>query len=180
MKELSLHILDIAENAVKAGAALVRITLTQTADTLTLEIADDGCGMDAATVQRVTDPFYTTRKTRAVGLGLPLLKQAAEQTGGTLTVTSRTGASHGTAVRAVFHTQHIDCMPLGDTVATVVTFIQGHPATALVFSHRLDRGSVTLDTRPLRATLEDVPLNTYEVLKWIEDCLREQYRSVNQ
>lgn len=184
MKELSLNILDIAENSVKAGATLITVSLTQAGNVLTIEITDDGCGMDAETVRRVTDPFYTTRTTRKVGLGLPLLKLEAEQTGGTLTVTSRTAAQcpdgHGTTVRATFHTDHIDCMPLGDVTATLLTLIQGHPQEELAFSHRTDAGSVTLDTRQLREVLGDVPLDTYEVLKWIEGYLREQYQSINQ
>ena len=184
MKELSLNILDIAENSVKAGATLITVSLTQAGNVLTIEITDDGCGMDAETVRRVTDPFYTTRTTRKVGLGLPLLKLEAEQTGGTLTVTSRTAAQcpdgHGTTVRATFHTDHIDCMPLGDVTATLLTLIQGHPQEELAFSHRTDAGAVTLDTRQLREVLGDVPLDTYEVLKWIEGYLREQYQSINQ
>lgn len=184
MKELSLNILDIAENSVKAGATLITVSLTQAGNVLTIDITDDGCGMDAETVHRVTDPFYTTRTTRKVGLGLPLLKLTAEQTGGTLTVTSRTTAQcpdgHGTTVRATFHTDHIDCMPLGDVTATLVTLIQGHPQEELAFSHRTDAGTVTLDTRQLREVLGDVPLDTYEVLKWIEGYLREQYQSINQ
>lgn len=184
MKELSLNILDIAENSVKAGATLITVSLTQAGNVLTIEITDDGCGMDAETVRRVTDPFYTTRTTRKVGLGLPLLKLEAEQTGGTLTVTSRTAAqcpeNHGTTVRATFHTDHIDCMPLGDVTATLLTLIQGHPQEELAFSHRTDAGTVTLDTRQLREVLGDVPLDTYEVLKWIEGYLREQYQSINQ
>lgn len=184
MKELSLNILDIAENSVKAGATLITVSLTQAGNVLTIDITDDGCGMDDETVRRVTDPFYTTRTTRKVGLGLPLLKLEAEQTGGTLTVTSRTAAQcpdgHGTTVRATFHTDHIDCMPLGDVTATLVTLIQGHPQEELAFSHRTDAGTVTLDTRQLREVLGDVPLDTYEVLKWIEGYLREQYQSINQ
>lgn len=184
MKELSLNILDIAENSVKAGATLITVSLTQAGNVLTIEITDDGCGMDAETVRRVTDPFYTTRTTRRVGLGLPLLKLEAEQTGGTLTVTSRTAAQcpdgHGTTVRATFHTDHIDCMPLGDVTATLLTLIQGHPQEELAFSHRTAAGTVTLDTRQLREVLGDVPLDTYEVLKWIEGYLREQYQSINQ
>ena len=184
MKELSLNILVIEVHSVKAGATLITVSLTQAGNVLTIDITDDGCGMDAETVRRVTDPFYTTRTTRRVGLGLPLLKLEAEQTGGTLTVTSRTAAQcpdgHGTTVRATFHTDHIDCMPLGDVTATLVTLIQGHPQEELAFSHRTDAGTVTLDTRQLREVLGDVPLDTYEVLKWIEGYLREQYQSINQ
>lgn len=180
MKELALNILDIAENSVRAGAALTEIQLADTADTRTLTITDDGCGMDAATVARVTDPFCTTRTTRKVGLGLPLLKLEAEQTGGTLTVTSRSAADypdcHGTVVVAVFRLGHIDCLPLGDVPETMATLIQGHPDTDFRLEHqRFERSPVTLDTRELRAVLEEVPLNSYEVLQWIRDHLREQY-----
>ena len=181
MKELSLHILDIAENSVKARASLTQILLNETANTLTLTIADDGCGMDAETVRRVTDPFYTTRTTRSVGLGLPLLKLEAEMTDGTLDVVSRHEAefpdNHGTTVTAVFHTDHIDCPPLGDVIATMTTLIQGHPDTDFLFRHdREGRESVELDTRELRLVLEDVPLDSYEVLQWIDGFLKEAYQ----
>ena len=181
MKELSLNILDIAENSVKARASLTQILLNETANTLTLTIADDGCGMDAETVRRVTDPFYTTRTTRLVGLGLPLLKLEAEMTAGTLDVVSRHEAefpdNHGTTVTAVFHTDHIDCPPLGDVIATMTTLIQGHPDTDFLFRHdREGRESVELDTRELRLVLEDVPLDSYEVLQWIDGFLKEAYQ----
>jgi len=180
MKELSLNILDIAENAVKAGATLTEILLEEQGNTLTLTIRDDGCGMDADTVRGVTDPFYTTRTTRPVGMGLPLLRLAAEQTGGHLTVTSRPRETHpddhGTAVTAVFDTGHIDCVPLGDVPATVATLIQGHPDTDFYLRHdRPGKEPVELDTRLLRDMLDDVPINSYEVLQWIEDSLREDY-----
>lgn len=180
MKELSLNMLDIAENSVKAGAALTQLLVQEEAGVLTMEIRDDGCGMDEETVQRVTDPFYTTRTTRPVGMGLPLLKLEAEQTGGSLTVVSRPAAvhpeNHGTVVTAVFHTGHIDCVPLGDVISTVVTLIQGHPDTDFLFRHvRQGRPAVELDTREMRQVLENVPLDSFPVLQWIQDCLREQY-----
>lgn len=180
MKELSLNMLDIAENSVKAGATLTQLLLTQTSTTLTMDIIDNGCGMDAETVHRVLDPFYTTRTTRPVGMGLPLLKLEAEQTGGSLTVASKAAAEHpadhGTAVAAVFHTDHIDCVPLGDVAATIVTLVQGHPDVDFLFRHVRPAGPpVELDTRELRKVLEDVPLNSYPVLQWIEANLAEQY-----
>ncbi len=181
MKELSLNILDIAENSVKARATLTQILLEETADTLTITVADDGCGMDEETVARVVDPFYTTRTTRAVGLGLPLLKLEAEMTGGSVAVTSRDKVAHptdhGTVVTAVFHTDHIDCPPLGDVVATVVTLIQGHPDDDFLFRHtREGREPVELDTRQLREILGDVPLGSFEVLQWIDGFLTEAYQ----
>ena len=180
MKELSLNILDITENSVKAGATLTHIELTETPDTLTVTITDDGCGMTEETVRRVTDPFYTTRTTRKVGLGLPLLRLAAEMTGGSVSVESRHKDAHphdhGTRVTAVFHHRHIDCPPLGDIVSTLTTLIQGHPDTDFLFRHtRPDREAVELDTRDLRAVLEGVPLNGFEVLQWIQGFLTEQY-----
>lgn len=180
MKELSLNILDIAENSVKAGATLTEILLDERDGVLTLTIRDNGCGMTAQTLRAVTDPFYTTRTTRKVGMGLPLLKLEAEMTGGDMTISSRAAteypADHGTVVTARFMTDHIDCMPLGDVIATITTLIQGHPDTDFRFSHHTADGrEVTLDTRELRTVLEDVPLNTYEVLQWIEGSLREQY-----
>lgn len=179
MKELSLNILDVAENSVKARASLTCIGLVEAADVLTLTITDDGCGMDAETVARVTDPFYTTRTTRSVGLGLPLLKLEAEMTGGSLTVVSRHEAEspddHGTTVTAVFHTDHIDCPPLGDLTATVTTLIQGHPDTDFLFRHTFDGVTVELDTRQLREILGEVSLAEYEVLQWITGYLTDQY-----
>ena len=114
MQELSLNILDIAENSVKAGASLITVAVCYrpAADRLTVTITDDGCGMDAETVRRVCDPFYTTRTTRRVGMGLPLWKMAAEMTGGAMTVESVPGA--GTTVTAVFGLRHIARLPLGD------------------------------------------------------------------
>ncbi len=180
MKELSLNILDIAENSVKAGATLTEILLKEADNTLTLVIRDDGCGMNAETVKRVTDPFYTTRTTRAVGLGLPLLKLEAQQTGGDVTVASKDKETypegHGTEVTAVFHTDHIDCPPLGDVPATMMTLVQGHPDTDFLFCHeRAEKEPVRLDTRELRGILEGVPLDSFEVLTWIQGYLQEGY-----
>ena len=180
MKEISLNILDITENSVKAGATLTEIYVNEAIDTLTLTIVDDGCGMDEETVKSVTDPFYTTRKTRKVGLGIPLLKLACEQTGGSLSITSSVDAdTHGTTVTAVFFKNHIDFTPLGDVISSIVTLIQGHPNTDFLFRNLTDGGAVELDTREIRAVLEDVPLDTYEVILWIRENLEEQYKQIS-
>ena len=179
MKEISLNILDITENSVKAGASLTEIYVDESGDKLTLTIKDDGCGMDEKTVKSVIDPFYTTRTTRKVGLGIPLLKLACEQTGGNLSITSNTDeVSHGTTVTAVFFKNHIDFTPLGDVISSIVTLIQGHPDTDFLFRHTTEKGNVELDTRELRAVLEDVPLDTYEIILWIRDNLGEQYEAI--
>ncbi len=180
MKELSLNILDIAENSVKAGAELTEIIIEETEEKLTVVIRDDGCGMDDETLKQVTNPFYTTRTTRKVGLGIPFYKLSAEQTGGGLSIESRSQKefpeNHGTTLTALFYKNHIDFTPLGDVVATVTTLIQGHPDTDFLFKHIKKGKCVELDTRVLRQTLGDeVPLSTYEVIKWIEEFLNEQY-----
>ena len=129
MKELSLNILDITKNSVSAKATNILISLvTDESGWLTLKIVDDGCGMSDETVRNVTDPFYTTRTTRKVGMGIPLLKLAAEQTGGSLDIASSTDeSSHGTAVTATFDTNSIDFMPVGDIASTVSILIGGSP-----------------------------------------------------
>lgn len=179
MKELSLNILDIAENSVKAKASLTEISIDEDKERLIITITDDGCGMTEETLKTVTDPFYTTRTTRKVGMGLPLLKLQSEQTGGSLVIESKHISNypdnHGTKVCATFYKNHIDCTPLGDVVASIITLIQGHPDTDFLFTHNYENGQAVLDTRELRLVLEGVPLNTYEVIKWIEEYLKEQY-----
>ena len=179
MKELSLNILDISMNSVKAHADEVSIILTETDRTLEIKIKDNGCGMKKELLQTVTDPFTTTRTTRKVGLGIPFFKLAAEQTGGYLTIKSKHESEfpddHGTETTALFYKDHLDFTPLGDVISSVLTLIQGHPDTDFLFKHILPDKTVSLDTRELKSVLGDVPLNSYEVIKWIEEYLLEQY-----
>lgn len=181
MKELSLNILDVAKNSTAAGASLVEISLFLSEEgMLTLSITDDGCGMSEETLLGVTNPFYTTRTTRKVGMGLPLLKMAAEMTGGSLDITSsdKKGES-GTCLKATFDTKSIDCMPLGDIVSTVCILIVGSPEVDFAFSDIRPTGSVSLDTRELRAVLgEDISLAEVEVQQWMKEYLEEQYREL--
>ena len=123
MQELSLNVLDIAQNSVRAGARLIEIMVDEQpeSDIMTITVADDGCGMTPEQAAHVTDPFFTTRTTRRVGLGVPFLKMAAEMTGGGLTI--ETAPGRGTTVRAVFGLTHIDRMPLGDIAATICSLI---------------------------------------------------------
>jgi signal transduction histidine kinase len=182
MKELSLNILDICENSTKAGATLVEITITESTDNLEIVIKDDGVGMTREVLQSVTNPFYTTRTTRRVGMGIPLFKLSAEQTGGHLKIESRHidefPDSHGTQVLARFIKTHMDFTPLGDIVSTVKTLIQGHPDIDFVFTHIKDEKRIYLDTREIRAVLESVPLDSFEVLCWIGENLSEQYNGI--
>ena len=182
MKELSLNILDITENSVKACATFIEILVDESEETLSFTVKDNGYGMTDETLKTVLNPFYTTRTTRKVGMGLPLLKLAAEQTCGSLEIYSKHKdefpSEHGTIVKTVFYKNHIDCAPLGDVVETVKTLIQGHPDADFLFIHKKNDMEVTLDTRELRVVLEGVPLNTYEVIKWIEEYLHEQYSAI--
>lgn len=182
MKELSLNILDIVENSTKAKAEIVEITIIDKNKDFSITIKDDGVGMNEATLLSVSDPFYTTRTTRKVGMGIPFFRFAAEQTGGTLTITSKHidefPADHGTTLTATFDKSHIDFTPLGDIISTMVTLIQGHPNVDFVLRHQLEDKIIMLDTRELRAVLEDVPLDTFEVLVWIKENLEEQYSNV--
>lgn len=182
MKELSLNILDISQNSVKAKAEKIEIILDETEETLAITIKDNGCGMTAEQVRNVMDPFFTTRTTRNVGLGVPLLKLAAEQTGGGIRIESVSEKddpeNHGTVIRADFFTKHLDFTPLGDIVSTVTLMIQGAPDIRWIFIHNTASGSVELDTDELKAVLGDVPLNNYDVIKWIEEYLKEGYADI--
>ena len=184
MKELSLNILDIAENSTKAKAELVEIAIIEDNEKLTIKISDNGMGMSDDTLGSVQNPFYTTRTTRKVGMGIPLFRLAAEQTGGNITITSKHidlwPGDHGTTLTATFHKGHIDFTPLGDVVSTITTLIQGHPNVDFLFSHVYGDSCVSLDTRELREVLEDVPLDSFEVLIWIKENLCEQYEEFNK
>ena len=183
MKQLSENILDITMNSVKAKATLINIHITENDELLTLEIIDNGCGMTAEFLRGVIDPFCTTRTTRKVGLGIPLLKLAAEQTGGEVTITSKHEAEyhteHGTHVTATFYKQHIDFTPMGDIISTVTTLIQGSPDVDFDFQHKSNTFAVSLDTREVREVLgPDIPLSEPEILSWIADNLSEQYKNI--
>lgn len=184
MKELSLNILDIAQNSITAEADLVEITLDETETTLELIIKDNGFGMSPEFLASVHDPFSTTRTTRKVGLGIPLLKLAAEQTGGHIELASVQRSvdpeNCGTEIRAFFHKDHLDFTPIGDIVSTITTLLQGFPDIDYVFTHNIDEGgarkTVALDTRDMRVILgDDVPLNDPMVLVWVKETLEEQY-----
>jgi anti-sigma regulatory factor (Ser/Thr protein kinase) len=180
MKELSLHILDVAKNSVKAGASLTEIAVSTANDgIMTVKIKDNGCGMTEEVLSRVTDPFYTTRTTRKVGLGLPLFRMAAEQTGGELKIVSSTEEGNsGTEVTVTFDTKSIDCMPMGDIISTVCILVAGSPDIDFVFTDETEQRKVILDTRELRAVLgEDISLAEPEIQMWMSEYLKEQYEN---
>ena len=168
-----MNVLDVAENSVAAGSTLTSITVEiDTAKRLlAVTIADNGKGMDEETVRRVTDPFYTTRTTRKVGLGLPLFREAAEATGGALHIRSQPG--RGTTVRATFTLGHIDLAPLGDMTGTVVGLVQCNPKIDFVYRVVADGEEFCMDTREVRGILGGVPLSTPEVAVFLRGYLQE-------
>jgi len=180
LKELSLHILDIAENSVNAGASKVEITVLENInkDKLTIIIKDDGKGMDAETVKRVTDPFITSRTTRKVGLGLPFLKAAAEACQGSLRIHSQPG--EGTQIEVNFQRSHIDRMPLGDLQTTFLNLLIGYPRVHWIFNYQVDERSFTLDDQPIKEILSGVPLSEPSVINYLKNALFEGITNINQ
>jgi hypothetical protein len=173
MRELSLYILDIAQNSLAAGACEIKISVVEDTnnDRLTIKIADNGRGMTQTQKRQAADPFYTTRTTRKVGLGIPLLRMAAEQTGGRVEIISKPGK--GTTLTAEFVRSHIDCLPLGDVVSTLMVLIRTRPDVDIYYKRVLDSRSYVVDTRKFKEILGDVPLNNPDVSVWVESYLRE-------
>ncbi len=178
MRDLSLHLLDIAQNSIRAGAALVTMrVILDGKGLLTMAVEDDGTGMDAETARRVLDPFVTSRTERKVGLGLPLLKDNAEKTGGSLRIASIPG--QGTAVTAVFHADHIDCIPLGDLPGTVLALVTACPEKPdFDFCMTTPGGEASLDTREVRKALAGVPMTTPEVIAWMASSLKDEIEQI--
>ena len=173
MRELSLNVMDIAQNSLVAGASLIAVTICENDENLTITIADNGKGMDSETIERVKNPFYTTRTTRSVGLGIPLYKMACEMTGGSLKISSQPGK--GTTLEALFVKNHIDMVPLGDISQTIQLLITCNPNVDFVYTRGLGEKSYTVDTREMREILgEEVPLSSPEVSLWIKEYLEEQ------
>mgnify|MGYP003288965654 FL=1 len=173
MRELSLNILDIAQNSITAGASLITIEINEnTIDhTLLIGIYDNGKGMSEEQVKSVIDPFFTTRTTRKVGMGIPLFKMAAEQTGGKLEIKSELGV--GTEVRAYFMTDSVDFTPLGDVASTIQMLITMNTDRDFLYKHSVDGKEFVADTREIKEILGDVPLDTYEVSQWLIDFIKE-------
>ena len=173
MRELSLNVLDIVQNSITAKANLIEIQLIEDInnDILKINIFDNGKGMTDEQIKSVTDPFYTTRTTRKIGLGIPLFKMAAEMSGGSFKIESIVGV--GTKIFTSFIHSSIDRMPVGNINETVSMLIQMNPDIDFVYTHTFNEKSYSLDTRELREQLEDVPLDTPDVIEWINDYLKE-------
>lgn len=180
LPEISLSILDISQNSTKAGASLVEIlvAIDTKKNELLFTIDDNGCGMNEEQLENVVDPFFTSRTTRKVGLGIPFLKQSAECTGGTFDIQSKVGV--GTNVKALFHTDHIDCMPLGDISSTILTMVTMTDDVDFVYTYSYDDKSFTLDTREIREIMGDIPFSVPDVRNFISEYLVENKREVEK
>lgn len=171
MRELSLNILDIVENSVKAEAKIVYIDVIAKDNVLTISIKDDGKGMSEEFLSRVTDPYTTTRTTRKVGMGLPFLKMEAEMAGGTFDIRSKLG--EGTVVTTTFAIDHIDRPPLGDLGETMSTLISNGDEVDYVLHFVFKDTDFVFDTRELKTQLDGVPMDEPEVLLFIKNYIRE-------
>jgi signal transduction histidine kinase len=173
MLELALHILDIAENSVRARAKTVFIEITEERgkDRLSFVIRDDGTGMSKAVLEKVMDPFYTSKKVRRVGLGLPMLAEAAERAGGRFAIESQEGL--GTRITAEFQLSHIDRQPLGDIAGALIVLIAGNGGVDFVFRYRCADRHFGVDTKEIREQIGEIPIGQMEVLKWIRQYIRE-------
>ncbi len=171
MKELSLHLLDIAQNSVAAGATTIHIRVEEDSgkDRLEMAVEDNGKGMDAETIEKVTNPFYTTRTTRKVGLGIPLLKEAAEACRGSLDIRSEPGK--GTLLTVSFQRSHIDRMPLGDLSGTFLTLLIGEPEISWIFEYRVDGEVFQFESAPIIQELNGIPLTDPTVLTFLRELL---------
>jgi hypothetical protein len=173
VRELALHLMDIAENSVAANASDITIEVNEDTirDQLNMSVIDNGKGMDAEMVQRVIDPFVTSRTTRKVGLGIPLLKEAAEACNEWLEIQSKLG--EGTALRVEFQRSHIDRMPLGDLASTCLSLVIAHPEIHWVFRYQVDDRQFVFDDQPVKDTLEGVPLTEPDVLSYLRQVIEE-------
>ena len=178
MRELSLNVMDVVQNSITAKATLIQVAEKWEGSSLVITIQDNGSGMTKEQVESVVNPFYTTRTTRDVGLGVPLFKMACEQTGGAFSIASEKGG--GTLVTARFAAGHIDMTPVGDMDETILLLITCNPDIDFVYEKEKDGRGFTLDTRELREVLGgDVPLSSPDVAGWIRGYLKEQQEELN-
>jgi hypothetical protein len=180
MTDLSLHILDIAQNGIRAGATLMELLINEDEDTqlITITIIDNGSGMTPEELASATDPFYTSRTTRRVGLGLPLFKQNAEKTGGTFNICSTPGT--GTIVVASFGMYHLDRPPLGDTANALMLLVSANPTLNFVYRHSSRGKDYLFDTREIKEILNGMSLTDAAVIKMLTDMIRANLEDIHQ
>ena len=180
MRELSLHIMDVIENGIGAGAQLICLSIIEDRKNkwLKITISDNGRGIPEEMLEKVLDPFYTSRTTRRVGLGLPLFREASRRCDGEFHVTSK--VNEGTEVFATFRMDHIDLAPMGDMTSTMMTLIMGNPEIDFVYTHDVDGEVFTLDTRDVKKELEGVKINHPEVIRYLAGTIRESLADLDK
>jgi hypothetical protein len=178
MKDLSLHILDIVQNSISAEASHIRILLKENTaeDTFTIEIEDDGKGIAPEDLEKVVDPYFTSRQTRKVGLGIPLFKQNAEASGGSLTIISEPGK--GTTVTAVFGHSHFDRPPLGDIAGVVMILTGANPQLDFIYHHMIDGNEYIFNTLEIKEILEDLPISDPAVIRQLKEMINENLKEL--
>lgn len=180
MTEISLNVLDVVNNCIRADATLITVIVNADTkkDSLLIEIIDNGCGMSNEQIKNVIDPFFTTRTTRKVGLGIPFFKMAAQLTGGSFDITSE--LKKGTTVKAEFILSSIDRMPLGDMVSTMHILIIGNCDIDFIYSYKVNNNGFVLDTRQVRELIgENIKFSDYEISDYIREYLTENTNEVN-
>ncbi len=174
MYELTLHIIDIVHNSIRANASQIEVKIIDSlkSDKIIIEIIDNGIGMDEETIQRVQDPFYTTKKEKTVGLGVPLLKQTANHCDGEFFIKSELGK--GTIVHAEFKKSHIDLPPIGnlsDTFLTLLTYDDEN--INIILNYETDKGKFSISTSEIKNEIGDVPLSSPEVISFLKSYIKE-------
>jgi hypothetical protein len=178
MKDLSLHILDIVQNSISAKATFIEITIEENhqANTYFVRIKDNGKGMSQEMADKVTDPYITSRTTRKVGLGLPLLKMNAERTRGHLKIVSEVGS--GTEVEALFIYDNIDRLPLGDMAGTIVLLASANPLIEFIYTHSVDGDQYIFDTREIKEALDEVSISDNHIFKYLKEMINENLQEI--
>lgn len=178
MKDLSMHIMDIIQNSVRAQATLVELKIVEDVvnDVFSIAIKDNGCGMSPEILEKVTDPFFTTRTTRKVGLGLSLLKQNAEQTGGEMKIWSEEGK--GTHLEVRFSHAHIDRPVTGDIAGTIVLLAGANPEMDFIYHHKTNKGEYIFDTKEIKEVLDEVSISDPNIMKYLKELIKENLNTI--
>ncbi len=178
MKELSQHILDIMHNSLSAGATVIQLEIVENTitDTYLIRIIDNGKGIPPEILKTVTDPYTTSRKSRKVGMGLPLFKMSAEQTGGYLTISSK--LNEGTVVEVRYGHAHIDRPHIGDIEGTLVLLVASYPDRDFIYTHAINQNSFQFDSREIKKELDGVPLNNAQIIRFLKDMISENLREI--
>ncbi len=178
MKEIALHIMDIAQNSIRAGAGEISVTIEEvpSADMLTLTIADNGSGMDEETIRKAADPWFTSRTTRRVGMGLPLLQMNATLAGGEMKITS--APAKGTTVTATFGYSHYDRPPLGDVSGTIALLISANPAINIIYTHSFEGTEWSISTREIKEELGEEAVTDLTIVRSLKEIISENVREI--